>query len=61
MRLFGKLLIIVFVLLRQIQMVDKIFVKMNTMPLVFVIDNRVHLPTQIMQQLKKIKVFVIYI
>ena len=61
MRLFGKLLIMVFVLLRQIQMVDKIFVKMNIMPLVFVIDNRVHLPTQIMQQLKKIKVFVIYI
>ena len=61
MRLFGKLLIMVFVLLRQIQMVDKIFVKMNTMQRDFVIDNHVHLPTLIMLQLRKTKEFVIYI
>ena len=51
----------VFVLLRQIQMVDKIFVKMNTMQRDFVIDNHVHLPTLIMLQLRKTKEFVIYI
>ena len=51
----------VFVLLRQIQMVDKIFVKMNTMQRDFIIDNRVNLPTLIMLQLRKKKEFVIYI